>query len=232
MLKAAVILSGCGHLDGTEIREAVLSLLVLEQKNIEVQCFSIDQKQEFVIDHISKKIVEEQSRNIMYESARIARGNIIDLNNSEIDELSTKFDMLVIPGGFGVVTNFSSNLSNFIKHKDTINEDIIINSKLKSLIRAFATKKPIAAICIAPAIVVAALKDFTEKKVKVTLGKQENADLIEKLGGRYEACAVDYYVKDEDNKIYSNPAYMYYETNLAECYKGINLMIESLIARV
>lgn len=96
--KVAVILSGCGYLDGSEIRESVLTLLALDTVHIEYQIFAPDEPLFHVIDHVSGEINMTERRNILQEAARIARGEISLLHKLDANE----FDGLILPGGFGV----------------------------------------------------------------------------------------------------------------------------------
>lgn len=110
-LKAAVVLSGCGHLDGAEVREAVLSLLVLDQQEVEATCFAPDVDITQIMNHKTKEAVKEK-RNVLVEAARIARGEVYDLKEAKAEN----FDMIVVPGGYGVV----KNLSDLAENKDTV----------------------------------------------------------------------------------------------------------------
>src|SRR6195952_636890 len=102
--KVAVILSGCGVYDGAEIHESVLTLLRLDQRGAAVKCFAPNISQHHVINHLTGEEMPE-SRNVLVESARIARGNIKDIREADVDD----FDALIVPGGFGS----AKNLSNF-----------------------------------------------------------------------------------------------------------------------
>ncbi len=104
MKKVAVILSGCGYLDGSEIRESVLTLLALDTANIEYQIFAPDEPLFHVIDHVSGEINMAERRNVLQEAARIARGEISLLHKLDANE----FDGLILPGGFGVAKNLST----------------------------------------------------------------------------------------------------------------------------
>ena len=145
MKNIAVILAGCGHLDGAEIRESVLSLLYLDQQGAKVQCFAPDQAQFDVVDHRTGKPVGE-SRNVLTESARIARGEIEPLSALDV----AAFDALVLPGGFGVAKNLSDLA--------TKGAGATVQADYQRIIREFhAQGKPIGAMCIAPAVLAAAL---------------------------------------------------------------------------
>ncbi len=194
-MKVAVVLSGCGHKDGAEIRESVCALLYLDQLGCEVQCFAPDLKQADVVDHLSGKPMNE-SRNILLESARIARGEIAPLSQAKAEQ----FDALVLPGGFGA----AKNLSDFASK----GKGCTVIPDLKRLIQDFHTaKKPIGAICIAPAVLAAALSGKT--KAKLTVGDDKGvASAIEGLGHTHVECATDACVTDETNLISTCSAYM------------------------
>ena len=104
-----VILSGCGVYDGAEIHESVLTLLALARHGASVTIAAPNKDQMHVINHATGDVMSE-SRNVMVEAARIARGQITDL--SEIQ--SGDYDAVFIPGGFGAAKNlctFATELS-------------------------------------------------------------------------------------------------------------------------
>ncbi len=211
--KVAVILSGCGYLDGAEITEAISTLISLSQHGLEYQCFApdIDVPE---IDHTSGKETG-QKRNVLKESARIARGNVLPL--SELQEKD--FSAIVLPGGYGA----AKNLSNFAE-KGASGE---VNPQLKKSLEDFhASQKPIAAICIAPAAAVAL--SLGNKGVSVTIGNDEaTAGEIRKTGAEHINCKVDDFVVDTANKVITTPAYMY-EATPAQAFTGIQKSIQAL----
>ncbi len=102
--KVAVILSGCGFKDGAEIYEATLTLLALDEADAVVQCFAPDMPQMHVVNHLTGEEMPE-SRNVLVEAARLARGNIQPVTAAQVAD----FDALIIPGGFlGVAKNLSA----------------------------------------------------------------------------------------------------------------------------
>ncbi|MBQ4875414.1 MAG: isoprenoid biosynthesis glyoxalase ElbB [Rickettsiaceae bacterium H1] len=214
MVKIAVILSGCGHLDGSEIRESVLTLLSLDKAKAEIQCFAPD-KNLSVKNHLTDENQEEK-RNILVESARIARGKIKDLTKMQEKD----FAGIILPGGFGAAQNLS---------------DLAINKKntqvipqLKNLLIDFwQVKKPIGAICIAPAIITAALSGYTSPEV--TIGEDKN-NLITNLGGKHKNCTADNYYFDQKNNIFSSPAYML-DAPLHKIARGIDSMVNAFIKK-
>lgn len=211
-LNVAIILSGCGYLDGAEINEVVVTLLSLEKRGINYACFAPDIDQYHVVNHLTGEQTPEK-RNVLIESARIVRGKVKSITDCD----STKFDALIVPGGFGV----AKNLSNFaIEGK---------NCKLQPEILKTCQEfigKAVGYICIAPAL----LPIIYKKDIKLTIGNDENTNkVIRDLGGCPVNCAVDNIVFDEENKIVTTPAYML-ANNIYEAYKGIDKLVEKTLA--
>ncbi|OEY86984.1 isoprenoid biosynthesis protein ElbB [Wolbachia pipientis] len=213
-LKAAVILSGCGHLDGTEIREAVLSLLVLDQQEVEVKCLAPNIDVTQIVNHVTNEATKEK-RNVLIESARISRGEIYDIKEANVED----FDMLVIPGGQGSM----KNLSSLYKNKNVLPEFE------KLVLNFFQSRKPIGAICISPAVVVSILSK--KAKVKVTIG-DDKEQLIERLGGEHIKCDTELSIEDEEYNVFSCSAYMRKDESIYSIYRGIKHMIESMIRKI
>ncbi len=214
MTKVAVVLSGCGHLDGAEIRESVLTLLYLDQQEADVTIFARDKEQAEVINHLTGEAMPE-TRNVLVESARIARGAIHPLAEADAD----LFDALILPGGYGV----AKNLSNFA----TAGTDAKLEASLCSLFHGFLeSKKPIGAICIAPAVLVASIRDV---KPLVTIGEdRQTAEVIEAMGGVHQDCPSDDVVVDEKNLIVSCSAYMR-DDRLSNIAKGIEKLVKQVL---
>jgi enhancing lycopene biosynthesis protein 2 len=218
-LKAAVVLSGCGHLDGAEVREAVLSLLVLDQQEVDIKCFAPNISVAQVINHKTKEATKEK-RNVLVEAARIARGEIYDLKEARAED----FDMLVLPGGYGV----AKNLSDLAENKDTVT---VLPEFERLVLEFFNAKKPIGAICISPAIIVSILSNKIneeESKIKVTIG-DDKEQLIEKLGGEHIRCDTGLSIEDEVYNIFSCSAYMRHDENIYSVYQGIKHMIDGIV---
>jgi len=193
--KAAVILSGCGYLDGSEIHETVLLFLAMKENNISYHCFTLDKPISKVMCHVTKTPVEGETRNILRESARVARGDVQDI--AKLDP--NKYDILCLPGGYGVATN----LSDFSTSADHCS----IDSQIKKVICTFhELKKPIIAICLAPVVVAKALKNF---QIEMTLGENpKDLEILEKMGMQPKKCKVDEICVDQKNLVYSAPGYM------------------------
>lgn len=210
--KVAVVLSGCGYLDGAEITEAISTLIALSQNNLEYQCFAPDMGAPEV-DHVTGQETG-QKRNVLKEAARIARGKVLPL--SQLKEKD--FAAIVLPGGYGAAKNLST-----FAFKGSAGE---INQDLSDSLNAFhSSGKPIAAVCIAPAAVALALG---KKGVSVTIGNDEGtAGEVKKTGAEHVNCKVDDFVLDKKNKVITTPAYMY-DATPAQAFTGIQKTIQEL----
>lgn len=206
--KVLVILSGCGVYDGSEIHEAVITLVALSAAGASVTCAAPNKDQMHVINHASGAEMSE-TRNVMIESARISRGNIADLSTVNPDD----FDAVFLPGGFGA----AKNLCTFA----TEGSDCSIDGDTQRILKAFHTAgKPVGAVCIAPAVVVKALGAVT-----VTIGQDEGtASALAAMGGSHAARSVTECHVDEANKVVTAPAYML-EAPLHEIATGIQAAV-------
>jgi enhancing lycopene biosynthesis protein 2 len=211
--KIAVILSGCGVYDGAEIHESVITLLRLDQRGAQVQCFAPNIAQLHVINHLTGDEMPE-SRNVLVESARIARGNIKDIREANVED----FDALIVPGGFGA----AKNLSNFAIEGAgcTVQPDVL------ALTEAFAEAgKPVGLICISPAL---AAKIYGPG-VTCTIGNDaDTAAAMNKMGATHADCAVTDIVEDKARKLVSTPAYMLAQS-ISEAASGINKLIDRVL---
>lgn len=211
--KVGVLLSGCGVFDGAEIHEAVLTLLFLDQQGAEIICMAPDIPQAHVINHLTQQESNE-TRNVLVESARIARGNIKNL----ADVTASQLDALILPGGFGAAKNLSEFA--FKGPGGGVNDQV--KRILDDMIKA---GKPIGALCIAPATVGMALK---EKAPTLTVGKEEGViGALASLGINHQLCNVSDIAVDEKNKIVTTPAYM-----LGPGIKDVAVGIEKLVKQV
>lgn len=213
MKKVGVVLSGCGVYDGAEIHESVLTLLALAKQGAEAVCFAPDKNQLDVINHLTGEPMSE-TRNVLIEAARIARGNIQPLSLASADEL----DALIVPGGFGA----AKNLSNFASQ----GSECRVDDGLKNLAQLMhAAGKPLGFMCIAPAM----LPKIFDFPLRLTIGTDiDTAELIEEMGGEHVPCPVEDIVVDEDNKIVTTPAYMLAQ-NIAEAAIGIENLVERVL---
>lgn len=192
--KIGVILSGCGMLDGSEIHEAVLTLLAIDKLGVVAVCMAPDVPLE-VVDHRTGKPSGEPDRNALAESARIARGDIRDLKTVRASEL----DAAVLPGGYGA----AKNLSTFAKDGPRCT----VHAEAARLLRDLRSAgKPIGALCIASAVLAKALGS---EKPELTIGTDEGAaSALEAMGARHVRCAAGDVVVDRDRRIVTTPAYM------------------------
>lgn len=188
----AVLLSGCGHQDGAEIHEATLTLLAIHKQGAEFHCYAPDIKQHHVLNHITGQEMKEQ-RNVLIESARIARGKISALATFSPNSA----DALVIPGGFGAAKNLSSYA--FDGAKCTVNEDVA-----KAIKDMHACKKPIGALCIAPVLLAKVLG-----KGSLTIGDDPaTANNLKTMGASHVPTSHGQITIDQENKIVTTPCYM------------------------
>lgn len=213
MKKVGIVLSGCGVNDGSEIHEAVLSLLAVARNGAEAVCFAPHKSQSDVVNHLTGETMAE-SRNVLIEAARIARGAIQPLSDATAETL----DALIVPGGFGA----AKNLSNFASQGAACTVD----SDLKRLAQAMhAAGKPLGFICIAPAM----LPKIFDFPLRLTIGTDiDTAELLEEMGAEHVPCPVDDIVVDEDNKVVTTPAYMLAQ-NIAEAAAGIDKLVTRVL---
>ncbi len=216
MAKIGVLLSGCGVYDGSEIHEAVITLLAIDRAGAEAVCMAPDVAQMHVVNHLSGEPTAGESRNVLIESARIARGNIKNLQEVTIAD----FDALILPGGFGA----AKNLCDFaVKGPDcTVNPDVA-----RLLKATVAAKKPLAAVCIAPALLAKVLgPDYAPQ---LTIGTDAGtAGAVETMGAKHINCPVRECVIDEKHKIITSPAYML-AGRISEAADGIEKTVKALI---
>jgi enhancing lycopene biosynthesis protein 2 len=219
MPRVGVLLSGCGFLDGAEIHEAVLTLLALDQRKATIICCAPSIYQAAVVDHQTKATTSEK-RNVLKEAARIARGEIKDVSTVKAADL----DALLIPGGFGA----ARNLCNFAD----AGPDCTVDPDVERLIGDMLTqRKPIGAICIAPALL-ARVAGQHGIKAKVTIGTDAGtAKAIRAMGGVHENRTVTEIAVDEQHKIVTTPAYML-GPGPAAVFEGIRKLVEQVLRMV
>ncbi|NKF52061.1 isoprenoid biosynthesis glyoxalase ElbB [Shewanella sp. WXL01] len=215
MKKVAVLLSGSGVFDGAEIHESVLTLLAVVKAGASYQCFAPDIAQLHVVNHLTGEVDEGASRNVLVEAARIARGEIKDVTNLELEE----FDALIVPGGFGA----AKNLCNFALN----GKDCTIAPQVEQFIREFAlASKPVGMMCIAPVMVPL----IYGENVQATIGTDiDTAAAVNQMGATHVDANVDEIVVDEANKLVTTPAYML-ATNIAEANEGIEKLVKQVIS--
>ena len=212
MKKFAVVLAGNGVFDGAEIHEATLTLLAINRHGAQYQCFAPDVEQAHVINHITGEEMPE-TRNVLVEAARIARGNIKPLSEYKADD----YDTIIFPGGFGV----AKNLCTFAFD----GTDCTVNPGVERAIReTVAQKKPIGALCISPVLIAKVLGD-----VKVTIGNDEDTiQAVRAMGGKHEQTSHGQVVVDEKYKIVTTPCYML-DANIGQIAAGAENAVKKLL---
>ncbi|HIB52124.1 MAG TPA: isoprenoid biosynthesis glyoxalase ElbB [Candidatus Marinimicrobia bacterium] len=217
MPKVGVVLSGCGVNDGAEIHESVITMLFLDRAGAEMVLMAPNIDQLHVINHATGKEIEGESRNVLVESARIARGEIKDI----VDVTSEDIDALIFPGGFGV----AKNLCDYAM----AGADCSVNPDVFRLVsEVHSAEKPIGVICISPAMMGKVMEKMGEK-VSLTIGNDEQTanDLIT-MGAKHVTCPVQEIVVDKDKKVVSTPAYML-AGRISEAADGIEKLVKEVI---
>ncbi|MBR5154326.1 MAG: isoprenoid biosynthesis glyoxalase ElbB [Alphaproteobacteria bacterium] len=206
----AVILSGCGRADGSEIHEATLALLAIDKSGCTYSCFAPNTPQRSVVNHFTSTNTNEE-RNVLEESARIARGNIRDLSELKVED----FDCILLPGGLGAITNWCDF--------QTKGMACDVNSSLEEVLKeAYVSQKVIGAMCIAPMLLA---KVLGHHGITITIGNDKKlAQIITEIGAKSQDCDAISSVVDKDNLIVTTPAYM-----LANSIKEVAIGAESLV---
>lgn len=214
MKKFAVILAGCGHKDGAEINEAVSLLLAIDQHQCEYQCFAPDRPQAEVIDHANGKKVCNSKRNILSEAARIARGNILPIEQFKAED----YDALFFPGGFGAAKNLCDYAFKGVAME--VQPDVA-----RVILEMHEAKKPIGAMCIAPVMLARLIPG-----VCVTLGAEgsEVADQVRAWGANHVQTENGDVCADNEELVFTTPAFML-DASLKDVYDGAYNMVEAVV---
>lgn len=212
-----VVLSGCGVFDGSEIHEAVLTLLAIDRAGAQAMCLAPNIDQAEVVNHLTGKPGAEERRNVLVESARIARGKVRDIAGVSAEEL----DALVFPGGYGA----AKNLCDFASK----GADCRVYPDVARLVRAMLdAKKPLGLICIAPALM-AKVAQEAGVQVRLTIGTDPGtASTLTKMGATHLDCPVGDAVVDREHKIVTTPAYML-ATRISEAAEGIEKLVRTVL---
>jgi len=215
--RIGVILSGCGVYDGSEIYESVITLLAIDRAGAEAVCMAPNIPQMHVINHLVGEPTAGETRNVLVESARIARGNIKDLATVKTADI----DALILPGGFGA----AKNLSDFAVK----GPDCSVNPEVARLVKQmYAAKKPIAAVCIAP-VILSQILGSEKVAHQLTIGTdKDTATALNKMGSNHVDCPVREFVIDRENKLVTSPAYML-AGRISEAAEGIEKTVKALI---
>ena len=215
MKKFAVILCGCGSLDGSEIHESVMTLLAIDRNECTYSIFAPNDNQYHVVNHCTKEATQEK-RNMMVEAARIARGDIRPIEECRVED----FDALVFPGGNGAAKNLFTYA--FDGKNCTVREDVA------QLIKAFhAQHKPIGALCIAPVMIAKVLGDVT-----ITVGNDEGTIAkVLSFGSQHINTQQTGVIADKQNMVFTTPCYMLPAriSDIADCAQNlIDAILENM----
>ena len=216
-MKTGIVLSGCGVMDGTEIHEAVLTMLHLDRAGSEAVCIAPDADQMHVVNHISNEAIDGERRNMLLESARIARGAVRDICTIQAGDI----DALVFPGGFGA----AKNLCTFAIH----GKDCSVDRQVERLImEMYEAGKPVGALCIAP-VLVARVLGGNGHGVSVTIGNDKGvAEAIRAMGAVHVEAPVHEAVVDPACRVVTSPAYML-ATGIKEVSESARAMVDGLV---
>jgi len=216
-MRVAVLLAGCGVYDGSEIYETTLTLLALDKANASYQCVAPNIEQAHVVNHATGDEATGETRNVLVESARLARGEILDMAAAKVAD----YDALVVPGGFGV----AKNLCDFAFK----GAEMTVNPAVREFIQAFhQASKPVGLMCIAPTMTA----QLFGAGARCTIGTdKDTAAAVEAMGAVHEAKAVDEILLDEKNKLVTTPAYME-ATRISEAAVGIEKLVQQVLKMV
>lgn len=215
MKKIAVVLSGCGVADGSEIYEAVLTLLALDKAGIKAVCVAPNKEQHDVINHYTGEPMVGEKRNVLVEAARVARREITPLDKVDVGSL----DGAIFPGGYGA----AKSLSSYGYEGSDFKVDPHVSAFIEKMHKA---GKPLGFICISPVL---AAKVLGNESVLLTIGNDKGvAADIESEGARHEDCPVTDIVVDKKLKVVSTPAYMDGK-RISEVQVGIEKLVTEVL---
>lgn len=211
-MNIAIILSGCGNRDGSELQETLSLFLAIDRRNWHYQCFA-PEGQYSVVSHLDGSESDGQ-RDLLTESARIARGDIKPLSQFRPGD----FDALALPGGMGAARNLSTFA--FDGPAMTVRPDVE-----KAILDMYRLHKPILAMCIAPMVLA---KVLGREGVSLTLGLENSASKVAaQLGADVQHRDVTEVCVDTRHRVYTTPAYMV-GTRISEIFAGAENMIAAL----
>ncbi len=216
MAKFAIVLAGCGVFDGSEIYEATATMYAIDSRKHEYTCFSVDKPMMHVVNHAVGQPTDE-SRNVLTESARLARGKISNLTQYN----PADFDALIFPGGFGV----AKNLCTYAVDGADCEIDPVVQ---KAILDTHAAGKVLGSLCISPALIARAFKDL-DITPKLTAGNDGDLEAaLLKMGSVHEACVVNEACVDSENRIVSSPAFLS-ATCISEVFASADAMIDAVL---
>lgn len=211
----AIVLSGCGVFDGAEIHEATLTMLAVKKHGADYEIFAPDISQHHVVNHITGEEMNEQ-RNVLIESARIARGKITPLHDFD----AARYDAIIFPGGFGAAKNLCDFA--FSGPDCTVNEDV------ENAVRSMAEAgKPIGALCISPVIMAKIFGD-----VDVTIGEdQGTAQAVEAMGAQHVKTGHGEVVRDKKRNVFTTPCYML-DATIVDIANGADNIVKAMMESI
>lgn len=217
--KVALLFAGCGAKDGAEITEAVSLLIAFSQENMDVQVFAPNRDVYHVVNHLNGELCADETRNILVESARIARGKVKPLSQLQVSQ----FDALVFSGGFGVAKNFCDFAFQGTQAK--LQEDI-----KQVLVEFIQSKKIVSALCIAPVLLALVAKELKLKNVHITLGSSENdaSKIVQNWGIHVVDKKVREACVDKHNKFVTAPAYMDDNATSADIFASASALVSGM----
>ena len=215
MKKFAIVLAGCGVYDGAEIHEAVMSMYAVVKNGAEYKLFAPDIAQHHVVNHLTGEEMPE-SRNVLVESARIARGKIQELTELDLRD----FDALLFPGGFGVAKNLCSYAFK--------GADCEIHPQVSKIIRdALSLRKPIGALCISPVLIAKILGDVT-----ITVGPDEDdAVNVKNMGAKHIVTKPGDVIIDEKHRVFTTPCYQL-DSNIVQIAEGADNIVKEMLKQM
>ncbi|MBP3762463.1 MAG: isoprenoid biosynthesis glyoxalase ElbB [Bacteroidales bacterium] len=222
MKKIAVILSGCGNRDGSELQESLSLMLAIDRRGWQYQCFAPEGYFEVVphVDVVDDEeeegtLVDTEQRDIFVESARIARGNLLPLEQYSPND----YDALALPGGMGA----ARNLSTFAFDGPRMT---VVDSVADAILETYRAKKPVVAMCIAPMVLAKVLGRY---EVRLTLGPDDNqaSEVARGFGAQVQACGPTDVCVDSEHKVLTTPAYMA-ASRISEIFAGAENMVAAL----
>jgi enhancing lycopene biosynthesis protein 2 len=215
MKKFAVILCGCGSLDGSEIHESVMTLLAIDKSGSSYTVFAPDDNQYQVINHITKQPMKE-TRNMMIEASRISRGEIYPISEYN----PRNFDALIFPGGNGAAKNLFTYGIDGVQMQ--VRQDIE-----KVIVDTFKAKKPIGALCIAPVLLAKVLPG-----VILTVGKLPNViEDVTSMGAKHQITNQTEVAVDREHLIFSSPCYML-QASIKEIAESADHLIQEILKHI
>ncbi len=211
--RIAVVLSGCGVFDGAEIHESVLTLLGIQQHGGEYQCFAPDVAQAHVVNHLTGDEAAGETRNVLVEAARIARGEVKNLAEYK----AADYDAVMFPGGFGA----AKNLCDFAFK----GPECEVNPEVERAIKeTHAASKPVGALCIAPALLARVFDG-----VEITIGSDAGtAAALAKMGAKHQVTTHGEVCVDEANKLVTTPCYML-DATISQVAEGASNAVKAVI---